>query len=297
MKKISLYFSAIILTSAVFMGCVKDRNVGPDFSSTDPVLELRTPIADIAGLAYFGRAVIGNLPDTQQFYINLASANTLGHDVSVTIGVDASLIDTYNADDANAVKYELLPDSDYALLKTAGTIVKGQRIDSFQIAFFKDRIDATKNYMLPITITDGDGVLISGNQGTIWFHAIGNPIAGSYNWEWIRWNAADTTGTPTYDFDYSPALFSPRDPTTIEVPSGYFYQARYIITFENNGGTLSNFQVTFDQDDIGTYYTPNGVSMNDPVFVFADPISGQYRIYSVASTSSGPRNLIDFYYK
>ena len=35
--------------------------------------------------------------------------------------------------------------------------------------------------MLPVTITDGDGILISGNQGTIWFHAIGNPYAGTYS--------------------------------------------------------------------------------------------------------------------
>jgi hypothetical protein len=297
MKKISFFISAIILSGILFTSCVKDRNVGPDFSSTDPVLELRTPIADIAGLAYFGRAVIGNLPDVQQFYVNLASANTLDHDINVTIGVDPSLIDTYNADDNNAVKYELLPDSDYTISKTALTIVKGQRIDSVQITFFKDKIDPTHNYMLPVTITDGDGILISGNQGTIWFHAIGNPVAGAYNWEWIRWNASDTTGVPDYDLDYSPAAFSPRDPTTIETPSGYYYQARYIIAFDNNNGVLSNFRVSFDQDDIDTYYTPNGVSMSDPVFIIADPISGQFRIYSVATTSSGPRNLIDFYYK
>src|SRR5690242_5823158 len=126
MKKISFFLSAIIIATLCFTSCVKDRNVGPDFSSTDPVLELRTPISNIAGLANLGRAVIGNLPDTQQFYINLASAYPLDHDLNVTIGVDASKIDTYNADAANSVKYVLLPDSDYTILKTAGTIVKGQ---------------------------------------------------------------------------------------------------------------------------------------------------------------------------
>ena len=166
-----------------FTSCVKDRNVGPDFSSTDPVLELRTPIANIAGLANFSRAELSGFADEtpNQFYVNLASANTLGHDVNVTIGVDPTLVDTYNGDDNNTVKYELMPDSCYTLSKTSGTIVKGSRIDSFQITFHKTKIDPAKNYMLPVTITDGDGILISGNQGTIWFHSIGNPYAGSYS--------------------------------------------------------------------------------------------------------------------
>ena len=141
MKKISFFLSAIVITGMFFTSCVKDRNVGPDFSSTDPVLELRTPISNIAGLANLARAVVGNLPDTVQFYVNLASAYPLDHDINVTIAVDPSLGDTYNADANNAVKYVAMPDSDYNLLKTAGTIAKGQRIDSFQIVFYKDKID------------------------------------------------------------------------------------------------------------------------------------------------------------
>jgi hypothetical protein len=182
MKKISFLFSAILFTSIFFTACVKDRNTGPDFSSTAPVLELRTPISNIAGLANFSRAELSNFSTgISQFYVNLASANTFDHDVNVTIGVDPTLIDTYNADDNNTVKYVLMPDSVYTLSKTAGTIVKGQRIDSFQITFYKDKIDPAQNYMLPVTITDGDGVLISGNQATIWYHAIGNPYAGAYS--------------------------------------------------------------------------------------------------------------------
>src|SRR5438552_12566921 len=170
MKRISNFLLLSLLTGIFFTSCVKDRNVGPDFSSTQPMLELKTPQSNFAGQAYFAKAVIGNLPDTVQFYANLAAANAADRDIAVTIGVDQSRMDDYNADPANALKYELLPDSDYVFLKTQGTIVKGQHIDSFQVSFLKDKMDPTKNYMLPVAITDGDGVEISQNQGVIFFH-------------------------------------------------------------------------------------------------------------------------------
>jgi len=181
MKKLSFVLSLILLVNMFFTACVKDRNVGPDFSSTQAVLELRTPVANIAGLANFSKAELSNFDVGTQFYVNLASEYTLDRDLNVTIGVDPAMIDTYNANDANTIKYELMPDSLYTLSNTTGTIEKGQRIDSFQITFYKEKIDLSKNYMLPVTITDGDGILISGNQGTIWFHAIGNPLAGVYS--------------------------------------------------------------------------------------------------------------------
>ena len=301
MKRISLGFYLAITASLFLTSCVKDRNEGPDFSITKPVLELRTPIADMAGLAYFTRAVIGNLPDTVQFYANLASANTFDHDVNVTIGVDPSRIDEYNSDDANAVKYELLPDSAYSILKTTGTIVAGQLIDSFQVAFYKDKIDPTKNYMLPVAITDGGDVLISHNMGLIWFHAIGNPIAGAYLWDWTRWNATDSTDPATLSslsFTGAETAFSPTSPTEARVPSGYYSQPDYIITFDNNGGVLSNFEVSLDQDNIDANFTPNGIAVTDgPHILFADGVTKTFRFQYAVLGPSGPRYCIDKYYK
>ena len=69
MKKVSLFLQLSLLSAVFFASCVKDRNVGTDFSQIQPVLELRTPVSNIAGLAYFPRATIGNLADTVQFYV------------------------------------------------------------------------------------------------------------------------------------------------------------------------------------------------------------------------------------
>lgn len=311
MKKISLYLSAIILTGVFFTSCVKDRNVGPDFSNTDPVLELRTPISNIAGLANFGRAVIGNLPDEEQFYINLASANTLDHDLNVTIGIDQSLIDTYNADDNNAVKYELLPDSDYVLTKTTGTIVKGQRIDSFQVTFFKDKIDPVHNYMLPVSITDGDGILISGNQGTIWFHAIGNPLAGAYYQSFYRWNdVPDTTGPPNSTvFEDELVGVSPINSNTLDLPESYtetFAGVGVSLSFTNNAGVFSDFDAFFDDNQAAAmaYY---GFTIITAPKLISYEVAGnasnhyagtKFRIYlEVLNSSGGNRKVVDEFVK
>src|ERR1051325_5042560 len=98
MKKISLFLQLGLLSTMFLAGCVKNRNEGPDFSSTQPVLELRTPVTNIAGLANFSKAELSNFTDGTQFYVNLASAYPLDHDLNVTIGVDPTQIDTYNAD-------------------------------------------------------------------------------------------------------------------------------------------------------------------------------------------------------
>jgi hypothetical protein len=298
MKKISLFLQFGLLSLVFFAGCVKDRNVGPDFSSTQPVLELRTPVKNIAGLAYFGGAVIGNLPDTTQFYVNLASEFTLDHDVNVTIGVDASKIDEYNGDANNTVKYELLPDSVFNLFKTSGTIVKGQRIDSFQIAFYKDKIDPTRNYMLPVVITDGDGILLSANQSIIWFHAIGNPLAGAYLWNYTRWPFPDsTTGPPDTKLEGLETVFAPDDPTTVEVQSGYYIGPHYVLTFENNGGVLSNFQLSLLKADVDAMAGAGVTILDGPHILIADPVNKVFEFYYEAYNGSAFRFVKDKYYK
>lgn len=300
MKKIINSFSLVLIAGIFFTSCVKDRNVGPDFSSTQPVLELRTPISNIAGLANFGKTVIGNMADTVKFYANLASQYTMDKDINVTIGVDPDRIATYNSDASNTVKYELLPDSAFTILKTAGTIVKGQRIDSFQVVFYKDKIDPTHNYMAPIAILDGSGILLSSNQSVIWFHAIGNPLAGTYNWHFRRWNAGDTTGAPTYEYPDLVAAFSPDDPSTVEILTGYGYQiggnVNYVLTFTDNGGVLSDFAVTLNDDGV-SFLAANGINVTAyPVILLADAVTKHFTFYYQV-TSSAPRSLIDDYYK
>jgi hypothetical protein len=311
MKRISNFLLLMLLTGMFFTSCVKDRNVGPDFSSTAPMLELKTPQSNIAGQAYFGRAVIGNLPDTVQFYANLAAAYAADRDIAVTIGVDPSRLDNYNADPANTLKYVLLPDSDYVILKTTGTIVNGQHIDSFQVAFFKDKIDPTTNYMLPIAITDGDGIQISQNQGLIFFHAIGNPLAGDYLQSWYRWNdAPDTTGAPNSTISENVLVsVAPEDPTTIFLPEGYLTVnglGGVSLGFTNNNGVITDPFVFLNETTTDNLTSVGFTTLSGPTLV-AYEIKGDasnhyagtmFRIYyEVLNSSGGNRKTINIFTK
>src|SRR5580704_13020093 len=114
------------------------------------------------------------------------------------------------------------------------------------------------------------GASISSNYKTIYYHLIGNPIAGSYDEEWIRYNSGDTTGVPAYDLDLGTVIFGPIDPTDIEVGS-LGVGENDIIGFTNTGGVLSNFTVSI---------TPvAGITEGTPVLEQADPVNGIYRVY------------------
>jgi hypothetical protein len=47
--------------------------------------------------------------------------------------------------------------------------------------------------MAPISIVDASGKGLSANLNTVYFHTIGNPLAGQYSYDFYRWNVADTT--------------------------------------------------------------------------------------------------------
>jgi hypothetical protein len=304
--KYILKFSYLLTCISLLSGlesCVKDRNdLATDFSTLQPMLEIRDNISGIgndAGIANFGKATLNFGNDTtdshvQSFYVNLASVNTLNHDITVTVGVDQAALDAYNSNPSNGTKFEMMPDSIYTLQQTQVTIPAGQRVALVSIQLTPSKIDPTKSYMLPVSITDAGGINISGNFGTIYYHLIGNPIAGSYTWDFTRWSVPDTSGAPDgYSFTGGTALFIPDDATTIEVPSGYYIQPRYILTFEDNNGVLSNFSVKLNDDDVATMAGAGVVITSGPVIEIADPVNKHFRFYYTTAT----RAVIDEYYK
>jgi hypothetical protein len=190
-----------------------------------------------------------------------------------------------------------MPDSLYHFISTTATIKAGERIAPMQIVFYPSKIDPTKSYILPVVITDAEGKTISGNFGTIYFHVIGNPIAGSYLWDFYRYNNQAGTGSPSTTWTDEPTVFSPVNPTSIKVATGYYVQPNYLITFKNSGGVLSDFKAVIAPDEINSAFTANGIS------VVAGPtitVSADYKTFTVKYTvynGSAYRNLTDIYHK
>ena len=306
MKKILIVFLSIFALS--LGGCLKDTpNV--DFSNITPQAELMYPGGANqnglgTGLEFFGGGAFTFPPtdpsDTVYFIANIAAPNPPTKATTVTIGVDNTIMDKYNADPNNEVKYESMPDSVYSILNNTVTIPAGKYLDTFWMVVFPGKIDPTKNYMAPVTITDASGNSISANFATIYFHTIGNPIAGAYSWDWTRYN--NQTGTPpasSLSFVGESTIFLPDNPTQIEVATGYFTQPRYVLSFDDNGGVLSNFQLSFNASDL-QYMSDNGVVVDSgPTIITADPVNGVYEFQWVAKVvaSGAYRYNVDKYYK
>lgn len=244
-----------------------------------------------SGLQYFSGGALTypgtDKADTATYNISLAGPVTLSSDLKVTMGADATkLLDNYSTD---SIKYELMPDSLYHMVATTATVKSGSRIVPMQIVFYPSKINVTKSYMLPLVIKDASGQIISSNMSTIYFHVIGNPIAGGYAQEWIRYNSTTQTGTPAYDRFYS-AVFAPVNPNTIMVGSGSA-GLQYVVTFNSANGILSNFQVKFTPESVAA----SGVTISGgPTVVVANPIGHQFVFnFTYINGAGSPRNITD----
>jgi hypothetical protein len=291
--KLLITGAGILSVVFLFSSCLKSRSGETDFSGLQPVV-----LIPEGGLAAFGSQALtfpsADASDTAVFHVNYAATNVAPANETVTLAVDQTALQTWNTNNPGA-QYQLFPDSLYSFTSTSVTVTKGDNYVAVPVVVYPDKIDPTQSYMLPISIKAApSGSTISGNFGTIWYHVIGNPIAGTYTWNWLRWNSADTSGAPNNTAS-APQVFSPDNPTTVEVPSGYYNGPRYVITFDNNGGVLSNFSVSLNPADLTTW--PGvGISLTGgPTIMVADPVNGYYQFTYSVSSGGNPRTLIDSY--
>jgi hypothetical protein len=184
--KASIYITFIAMLGLT--SCLKKdaMNVDPD-KTTANVVELQfieggSGTTINSGMQYFsGGALVypsSHVSDTADYNISFAGANTLSKDLTVTIAVDPSKVLDNLANDS--IKYVLMPDSLYKIVSTTATIKAGEKIAHMQLIFFPSKVDPAVSYMLPVVIKDAQDQTISTNFSTIYFHFIGNPLAGSY---------------------------------------------------------------------------------------------------------------------
>lgn len=273
-----------------FSSCIKNR------------LPLETNLSGLqdhvvivgSGLTNFTNGNVGfNNGDTTTItlIVNLASVNLPSSPLKVTIGVDAAQMNSYNS--ANGTSYVLFDNSAYSIASTSLTIPAGQQYAETTVSFYKSGVDPTVSYMLPISITDASGKQLSSNLNTIFYHFIGNPLAGNYTWNFTRWSTPDSTTAPDGNsFTGGSTVFLPDDPTTIEVQSGYYIGPRYVLSFVNTGGVLSDFSVILNPDDVATMANAGVIVTKGPIILIADPVAKHFRFYYTTKT----RAVIDEYY-
>lgn len=273
-------------------GCVKSRSGETDLSQIQPII-----LIPEGGLSTFSSEALvfpaTDAADTATFHVNYAATNVASANETVTLAVDAGAIASYNS--SSTIQYVLAPDSIFSFTTSAVTLSKGNNYTgSIPLVVYPSKVDPTKNYMIPISIkTAPTGTTISGNYGTIYYHLIGNPIAGTYEEYWSRWNAADSSsgkaGALFYQSDVGSITFAPNSPLEIAAVSQGVGETD-IIDFTNTAGVLSNFSIAIPP--------VAGITVGSPSFVRADPVNGIYEIYFPYVNGSGAnRVIVDKYVK
>lgn len=251
MKKSLIFknFSAIIIavTGLFLTSCVKNARDGAvDFSQLAPIMQI--PEGSLvpskfsnAGLQFDG----ADLRDSVYFRVNYAATTVAPTDITVTLGIDAAALAAYNAANS-AAPYLIFPANIYSFTTTTVTIKAGQNYsDPIKLVVFPFRVDPAINFMLPISITAASGVAISGNFGTIYYHFIGNKLAGTYNNVGTRYNystsIAGWNGGPIPACCYSTAVCG--TPKVLAAVN-----SKIVTTYYANlgAGTDRDYYITYD---------------------------------------------------
>ncbi len=186
----------LIASTVFFTSCVKNRNDGAvDFSQLAP-----TVLIPEGGLSHFSAQAIvfpGADPiDSTLFRINYAGTTVAPADVSVSFAINDAARVQYNIDHPTG-QYDKMPDSVYKFTATSAVVKAGQSYSApIYLTIYPNKLNVSKSYMLPITITSASGVTISANFGTVFWHIIGNPLAGDYQDYGQRFNYLGVVAWP-----------------------------------------------------------------------------------------------------
>ncbi|HTE13432.1 MAG TPA: DUF1735 domain-containing protein, partial [Chitinophagaceae bacterium] len=192
-----LFFTTVIC----FSGCLKKDDATIDvYNLSAPVytMEWIQPGGTTvnSGLQYFANGALtypaSHTADTASFAARLTGGDPAASDITITIAPDTKvLLDNFSKD---SITYEAMPDSLYKFISNTGTIKKGTSVAYFKVIFYPSKISPAKNYMLAPAVTSPADHEVSKNFGHIYFHTIGNPLAGAYTTTGKRYNY--TTAVP-----------------------------------------------------------------------------------------------------
>ena len=292
-----IQIALLVISSLFFDSCLKNKGPVEDFSQSPALV----------GFQYGGSAaqtftagILGTPTDSFPVEVTLSVASiTLKSAVTVTIAPDDASLTQYNSD--NGTSYQQLPSNLYTL-QNGGvvTINPGQQIVKLLIHFAGDQIDFSQPNALALKITKADGAIVATNLNTaIIVVQLKNPLEGPVTHRWLRWNGL--TGAPpdpsvvkpTFDQTF-PDAFATVSRTTASIASGT--GVTYLVSFDNNGGVLSNFTVAFptNPNDPGSA-AANGITITSgPSIITADPVNHLFDFtFDYLNSSGAPRVIED----
>jgi hypothetical protein len=281
-----------------FSSCLKDARYFQPESVQSQVAYM-----PLSGLANFSAdAITKSGIDTITFAVSIAAFNPLSAASTVTLAVDNTIVTTYNT--ANpGIAYQTVPATSFKLVTPTVTIPAGKNSALATVIVDRTGLDPSLSYMLPIKIANtSPSVPISANSGVHYYHIIGNDFAGTYKWEYKRFNGPDTLTNLLLD-NFSTAVLSPVSPTEFTMETGYNgNHVRYDVTFTKTiaGGVVSysNWNVAFVPSDLVNKWAPLTITNTvAPKFVVLDPVKKTFRLTYQDFNGASFRSIIDMYFK
>jgi|JI61114BRNA_FD_contig_121_316272_length_6712_multi_10_in_0_out_0_3 hypothetical protein len=164
----------VVLLSFALTNCLDDSKYALDPSSSNNVIEFLDPSVPISPSGSVYPVYIEAFPVTPQASfertISFSGPNENDKDISLTLAVDPTALDTYNqqmnsglngGDPLNGDTYELLPADHYDLGSLNVTLPKGQREVKITINIFPELFDLSKKYALPVRIASASSGILS----------------------------------------------------------------------------------------------------------------------------------------
>jgi hypothetical protein len=164
----------LIILCCLLQACLKPAKYYTDFSDIGTIAQfsLGGPTPANAWITVL------DTPTDYTLNVNLASPHPAGKDVTITLALDTA---DFNAQLAGN-GYTLLPDSDYTITTWQVTIPAGQDTGTFHIHVSSTKLGTNTGFILPLHITDAQGIPISSNFGYgFWLVQNGNTYCGLYH--------------------------------------------------------------------------------------------------------------------
>ena len=172
-KSCLILFASIIGLSS----CLQDKGYTDIINSVgaEPIVSI---FGDAGGSLQTGKFKIDTTVAVT-YQVNLGSINPLDKDLALTMGVTTAATDYLKATNAKRATagddpYEVLPSSAYTIVNPV--IKAGTRDANFTVNVkLPKTLDFSKEYVIPVGITDASGVKISGNLGFMNIFVGGTP--------------------------------------------------------------------------------------------------------------------------
>jgi hypothetical protein len=161
------FFIPVFLFAAIFLSsCLKDTPNYIQVADSAPIIEFGLSPANgqFGPFAYAGDTATSTAIDTAIALV-IASPQVLTKDVTITVSIDSSQINAADTT-ADGTPFTMLPSNLYSIGSTTITIKAGYRVGRIPITINLADFPASHAYSLPLIITNGDGLLISGNSAT-----------------------------------------------------------------------------------------------------------------------------------